>query len=227
MITDRRSLLALLAGSLATPGLARAASTTDAAMSRVTAYAFSFAGLDGGDIRLAEHAGKPILIVNTASLCGYTPQYAGLQQLWTRYRERGLMIIGVPSNDFGGQEPGGATEIEQTAHQQYGVTFPIAAKADVNGAERASVLQMGGDRAAARGAALEFPQIPDRPRRPHRRRRSRPRSSRWMRASSTRWSRNLAVNRPRGRLLPFSKPTSGKNTPARTPARSSARRSWP
>jgi glutathione peroxidase len=74
-----------------------------------------------------------MLIVNTASLCGYTPQYAGLQELWTEFRDRGLMIIGVPSNDFGGQEPGGATEIAETANHQYGVTFPIAAKAVVKG----------------------------------------------------------------------------------------------
>jgi glutathione peroxidase len=102
-------------------------------MSRPTAYAFSFTGLDGGAIRLAEHSGKPILIVNTASQCGYTPQYAGLQELWTRYRERGLMIVAVPSNDFGGQEPGGAAEIMKTAHQDYGVSFPLAAKAEVRG----------------------------------------------------------------------------------------------
>ena len=86
-------------------------------MSRPTAYAFSFAGLDGGSLTLAAHAGKPILIVNTASQCGFTPQYAGLQELWKRYRERGLMIIGVPSNDFGGQEPGGAAEIAHTAQE--------------------------------------------------------------------------------------------------------------
>ena len=77
--------------------------------------------------------GKPILVVNTASLCGYTPQYAGLQQLWTRFHERGLMIIGVPSNDFGGQEPGGADDILHTAHGQYGIGFPLAAKAQVKG----------------------------------------------------------------------------------------------
>ena len=103
-------------------------------MSRPTAYAFSFTGLDGSAIRLAEHAGKPILIVNTASQCGYTPQYTGLQELWKRYRERGLMIVGVPSNDFGSQEPGGAAEILKTAHQEYGVSFPLAAKAEVRGA---------------------------------------------------------------------------------------------
>jgi glutathione peroxidase len=135
MLTDRRRLLALLAGSCTMPALAPLPALAQApAMSRITAYAFSFAGLDGPDIKLADHAGKPILIVNTASLCGYTPQYAGLQQLWTRYHERGLMIIGVPSNDFGGQEPGGAEDILHTAHGEYGVGFPLAAKAQVKGA---------------------------------------------------------------------------------------------
>lgn len=103
-------------------------------MSRITAYGFSFLALTGGDIRLADFAGRPFLVVNTASLCGYTPQYAGLQELWTEFRDRGLTVIGVPSNDFGGQEPGGATEIVQTAQHQYGVTFPITAKAVVKGA---------------------------------------------------------------------------------------------
>ena len=124
---DRRQIIALLAGVVATPALAQTG------MSRMTAYAFSFTGLKGGDIKLADFAGKPILVVNTASLCGYTPQYAGLQELWQRYHARGLMIVGVPSNDFGGQEPGGATEIEHTAHQGYGVAFPLAAKAAVRG----------------------------------------------------------------------------------------------
>ena len=125
--------------------------------------------LSGDDIRLAAFTGKPLLVVNTASLCGYTPQYAGLQELWTEFRERGLTVIGVPSNDFGGQEPGGTSEITETAHHQYGVTFPITAKAVVVGAEGASVLQMGGRGAAEGRSALELPQIPDRPRRLHRR----------------------------------------------------------
>ena len=126
MLTDRRHVLAILSGVLATPAFGQS-------MSRVTAYAFSFAGLDGGDIKLADYAGKPILIVNTASLCGYTPQYAGLQQLWSRYHPRGLTIVGVPSNDFGGQEPGTPDDIKHTAHG-YAVGFPIASKVQVKGA---------------------------------------------------------------------------------------------
>ena len=128
MLTDRRIFLSIMAGLLATPARAQAP-----AMSRITAFAFHFAGLKGGDIQLAEYAGKPILIVNTASQCGYTPQYAGLQELWTEFHDRGLMMIGVPSNDFGGQEPGGSSDIAETALHHYGVTFPIAAKAVVKG----------------------------------------------------------------------------------------------
>ena len=163
MIIDRRRTLAVLACLLAAPAAAQTPG-----MSRMTASAFSFAALDGGDIRLSAYAGKPILVVNTASQCGYTPQYAGLQELWTRYRERGLMIIAVPSNDFGGQEPGGASEIHATANHVYGITFPLAEKAVVKRREPAPVLQMGRERAPARRAALELPQVPDRPRRPHR-----------------------------------------------------------
>jgi glutathione peroxidase len=131
---DRRTILASMLAALTGPPWTRTASA-QAAMTRVTAFAYSFPALAGGDIRLADYAGRPVLVVNTASLCGFTPQYAGLQQLWTEFHDRGLMIIGVPSNDFGAQEPGGATEIVQTAQHQYGVTFPIAAKAVVRGAE--------------------------------------------------------------------------------------------
>jgi glutathione peroxidase len=128
MMLDRRHMMALLGSCFATPVLAQAP-----AMSKPTAYAFTFAGLDGATLALSEHAGKPILVVNTASQCGYTPQFAGLQKLWARYRGRGLLIIAVPSNDFGGQEPGGPVEINKTAHGEYGVSFPLAAKADVKG----------------------------------------------------------------------------------------------
>src|SRR5215475_8709735 len=130
MVLDRRSVLAAFAALLTAPAAAQAPAAPAAAaetsaspaagMTRVTAYAFSFAGLNGGQIRLIEHAGKPILIVNTASRCGFTPQYAGLQELWTRFRDRGLLVVGVPSNDFGGQEPGGPDEIARTANEHFG-----------------------------------------------------------------------------------------------------------
>src|SRR3954464_10840283 len=109
---DRRTLMTTALAAIAAPQIALAQTP----MSRITAYGFSFSALDGGDIRLADFAGRPFMVVNTASLCGYTPQYAGLQALWSEFHGR-LMIVGVPSNDFGGQEPGGATEIAKTAQQ--------------------------------------------------------------------------------------------------------------
>ena len=127
---DRRHWLVGAGLSMLAPRLAQAA-----AMSRVTAYAFTFKGLDGADILLASYAGHPILVVNTASLCGYAPQYGGLQLLWARYRDKGLMVLGVPSNDFGGQEPGGKSEILQTAQGDYHVTFPLTEKVVVKGAD--------------------------------------------------------------------------------------------
>jgi len=129
---DRRTILASLLAALTSP-LWTSAARAQAAMTRVTAYAFSFRGLAGGEVRLADYAGRPVLVVNTASLCGFTPQYAGLQQLWSEFHDRGLIIVGVPSNDFGAQEPGGAAEITETAQNQYGVTFPMTAKAAVKG----------------------------------------------------------------------------------------------
>ncbi len=126
MIANRRQFLALLSGALTTPALAQAPE-----ISRPTAYAFTFKGIESGDIHLADYAGKPILVVNTASLCGYTPQYTGLQDLWSRYHERGLMIVGVPTNDFF-QEPGGAADIMKTAHQ-YNIRFPMADKVSIRG----------------------------------------------------------------------------------------------
>lgn len=126
---NRRHMLGLAAGALA----GMLPRPTFAEIMTRNAYAFTFKALDGSPILLSSYAGRPILIVNTASLCGYTPQYTGLQDLWARYRDRGLLVLGVPSNDFGGQEPGGADDIHKTANQQYGVTFPIAAKAEVKG----------------------------------------------------------------------------------------------
>jgi glutathione peroxidase len=129
---DRRTIVTAALAVIACPVVTRRA-VAQTAMSRITAYAFSFPALEKGEIKLADYAGQPLMIVNTASLCGFTPQYAGLQQLWTEFHDRGLTIIGVPSNDFGGQEPGGTSDIAETAQHQYGVTFPIAAKTVVKG----------------------------------------------------------------------------------------------
>jgi glutathione peroxidase len=134
---DRRGIvtgtLALLASTATRHRVFAQDDTNKGGISRMTAYGFSFAALKDGDVKLADYSGRPMLIVNTASLCGYTPQYAGLQQMWTEFRDRGLMIIGVPSNDFA-QEPGGAAEIADMAQVHYGVTFPITAKTTIRGA---------------------------------------------------------------------------------------------
>ena len=99
------------------------------------AYRFEFVSLDGDTLPLAAWRGRPVLVVNTASYCGYTPQYADLEALWQRYRERGLVVLGVPSNDFGRQEPGSAAEIGAFCQTRYGVDFPLAEKTRVVGAE--------------------------------------------------------------------------------------------
>ncbi|MBE7620066.1 redoxin domain-containing protein [Komagataeibacter sp. FXV2] len=97
------------------------------------AYDFTLPALSGEPIDLSTMRGKPILIVNTASKCGFTPQYEGLQGLWTTWRSHDLMVIGVPSNDFGAQEPGTAQEIGAFCERNYHVTFPLAAKCHVRG----------------------------------------------------------------------------------------------
>jgi glutathione peroxidase len=98
-----------------------------------TAYDFSFETLDGNPLKLADFKGKPLLIVNTASKCGFTGQYKGLQALYDKYKDKGLVIIGVPSNDFGQQEPGSASEIKKFCELNYGVTFPMTTKQVVSG----------------------------------------------------------------------------------------------
>jgi glutathione peroxidase len=98
------------------------------------AYQFDFVSLDGDKLPLAEWRGRPVLIVNVASFCGFTPQYRDLQALWQRYRDRGLVVLGVPSNDFGQQEPGSATEIRQFCETNYQVDFPLTEKVRVVGA---------------------------------------------------------------------------------------------
>src|SRR4051812_22820088 len=99
-------------------------------------YDIPIAELSGTPSSLAPHRGKVLLLVNVASKCGKTPQYAGLQQLQERYGERGLVVLGFPCNQFGGQEPGTPAEIAEFCDIHYGVTFPIYEKIDVNGARR-------------------------------------------------------------------------------------------
>jgi len=101
----------------------------------MSAHDFTFTDINQQPLSLAEFRGRPILIVNTASECGYTSQYAGLQKLWERYRARRLVVLGVPSNDFGAQEPGTEEQIQEFCSTRYGVDFPLTAKQKVSGGE--------------------------------------------------------------------------------------------
>lgn len=104
-------------------------------MSDDSAYAFSFKSLEGKPMPLSQYAGKPMVIVNTASKCGFTPQYKGLEALWQAKRDHGLVVLGVPSNDFGGQEPGTHSEIQSFCELRFGVDFPLTEKVAVTGAD--------------------------------------------------------------------------------------------
>ncbi|MCG8597994.1 MAG: glutathione peroxidase [Kiloniellales bacterium] len=97
------------------------------------AHAFGFTAIDGAPLPLSRYAGKAVLVVNTASRCGFTGQYRGLQALWRAYRDRGLVVLGVPSNDFGGQEPGAEAEIQAFCGEDFGVDFPLTGKTKVRG----------------------------------------------------------------------------------------------
>jgi glutathione peroxidase len=98
--------------------------------------------LQGEPVDLTTFRGHPMLIVNTASNCGFTPQYEGLENLYQTYRDRGLVVIGFPSNDFGNQEPGTADEIAEFCRLNYGVTFPMMAKVHAKGADQAPIYRM-------------------------------------------------------------------------------------
>lgn len=100
-----------------------------------TVYDFTAETLGGQPAPLADYRDKVLLIVNTASKCGFTPQYAGLEGLWKKYQDRGLMVLGFPCNQFGGQEPGDSEEIANFCSLTYDISFPMMAKIDVNGAE--------------------------------------------------------------------------------------------
>jgi glutathione peroxidase len=107
---------------------------TEANASEVkTAHDFTFQAIEGGDLPLSRFAGKVVLVVNTASHCGFTPQYSALQDVWSRYRDKGLVVLGVPSNDFGSQEPGTATEIKEFCEANFEIDFPMTEKVRIRG----------------------------------------------------------------------------------------------
>lgn len=122
----RRQTLMLVATALAVG--ARAASAGE-----IKAGAFAFDKPEGGSLALADLADKPILVVNTATACGFAGQFAGLQTLWTRFGSRGLTVIAVPSPDFGNQEPLDGVAIAEAARRNFGVTFPVVSKVHVKG----------------------------------------------------------------------------------------------
>ncbi len=113
-------------------------------------YDFKVAGLDGSDIDFSKYKGKKVLIVNTASKCGLTPQYKGLEELYVKYKDK-LVIVGFPANNFNGQEPGTNTEIKEFCSKNYGVTFPMAEKISVKGDDIAPIYKYLQAEAAKKG----------------------------------------------------------------------------
>lgn len=107
--------------------------------------------LDGEELPLAPFKGKVVLVVNVASKCGLTPQYAGLEHLYQQYRERGFSVLGLPCNQFAGQEPGSEADIRAFCSLNYGVSFPLSAKLEVNGPERHPLYRL------LAGEGAEFP----------------------------------------------------------------------
>lgn len=106
-----------------------------------TAYDFEFESLNGKPIPLSEFAGRPLLIVNTASKCGFTPQYKELEAIWQKHKDDGLVVLGVPSNDFANQEPGSSDEIAQFCEINFGVDFPLTEKVHVKGGDAHPLFQ--------------------------------------------------------------------------------------
>ena len=104
-------------------------------MSDKTIYDFEALSIDGKPAHLSTQRGKVLLVVNTASACGFTPQFAGLESLWKDYQDKGLTIVGFPSNEFGGQDPGSNDQIATFCQRNFGVSFPMMAKVQVNGAQ--------------------------------------------------------------------------------------------
>jgi glutathione peroxidase len=116
-------------------------------------YDVNIEGLDGSSLDLAAFRGREVLVVNVASKCGLTPQYTGLEDLQKRYADKGFTVLGVPCNQFGGQEPGTSEEIQTFCSTTYGVTFPLTEKVDVNGQGRHQLYQLLTETPDAEGEA--------------------------------------------------------------------------
>jgi len=99
------------------------------------AYDFEFNDIDGSPLSLSEYKGKVIIVINVASQCGFTNQYEDMQKIWNKYQKKGIIIIGVPSNDFGKQEPGNNKEIKNFCEAKFGISFPMTEKVSVKGSE--------------------------------------------------------------------------------------------
>jgi len=127
-----RSITVFITAALVMLALAAQSHAADSSCPAILDHKFS--NLMDEPISLCQHRGKVALIVNTASECGYTPQYDGLEKLYRRYRDRGFVVLGFPANDFGGQEPGSNQQIAQFCQVNYGITFPVFAKTAVVGA---------------------------------------------------------------------------------------------
>jgi glutathione peroxidase len=120
-------------------------------------YDFTATSLAGEEIRLKQYEGQVLLIVNTASQCGFTPQYKGLQELYQTFSPRGFAVLGFPCNQFGHQEPGDAREIEQFCSTNYAVSFPMFAKIDVNGSHAHPLYQyLKGEKSGLLGSAIKW-----------------------------------------------------------------------
>ena len=126
--------LALKAFSMTLLATTASAVTATEAEQQGSAYDFSFTSIDGKPMPLSAYQGKTLLVVNTASFCGFTQQYKGLQALYEKYEAKGFVVVGVPSNDFGGQEPGSTKEIKDFCEGAFGITFPLTEKVPVTGA---------------------------------------------------------------------------------------------
>lgn len=110
---------------------------------------FELTSIDGKKMPLSSYKGKVVLLVNTASKCGYTPQYTGLEALYNKYKSQGLVLVGVPANNFGGQEPGANEEIKTFCTRTYNVTFPMTAKVSVKGDDQIALYKFLADTAGA------------------------------------------------------------------------------